>query len=123
MNKEIILQEIDSLNRTLDFVQEEQSFVKRKLGSFLEKMILTDSLVWAETLHQEILNRETAVQLLKNDISKVALTLKTMRSLDSKIDQQMVIEIKKFKQQVGYIETEFLKWKQIANDKFEAALY
>jgi hypothetical protein len=123
MNKEIILQEIDSLNRTLDFVQEEQSFVKRKLGSFLEKMVLTDSLVWAETLHQEILNRETAVQLLKNDISKVALTLKTMRSLDSKIDQQMVIEIKKFKQQVGYIETEFLKWKQIANDKFEAALY
>jgi hypothetical protein len=123
MNKEIILQEIVSLNRTLDFVQDEQSFIKSKLSSFLDQMILKDSLEWAETLHQEILNRETAIQLLKNDISKMALELKTKRIVNNNVDTSIVTFFKKYKQQVGYIETEFLTWKQTANQKFEASLY
>ncbi|MEN9702530.1 MAG: hypothetical protein RIR55_1872 [Bacteroidota bacterium] len=123
MNKEIILQEIESLNRTLDFVQEEQSFIKSKLGSFLDKIVLNDSLVWAETLHQEILNREAAIQLLKNDISKMALELKTKRFVNNMLDAKIVAEFKKYKQQVGYIEIQFLSWKQAANEKFESALY
>jgi hypothetical protein len=123
MNKESIIQEIDSLNRTLDFIQEEQSFIKSKLGSFLDKMVLTDSLIWAETLHQEILNREAAIQMLKNDISKTALTLKTRRFVNNMIDEKMMDEFKKYKQQVGYIEIQFLAWKQAANEKFESAMY
>ena len=123
MNKESIIQEIDSLNRTLDFIQDEQSFIKSKLGSFLDKMVLTDSLIWAETLHQEILNREAAIQMLKNDISKTALTLKTRRFVNNMIDEKMMDEIKKYKQQVGYIEIQFLAWKQAANEKFESAMY
>ncbi len=123
MNKESIIQEIDSLNRTLDFIQEEQSFIKSKLGSFLDKMVLTDSLIWAETLHQEILNREAAIQMLKNDISKTALILKTRRFVNNMIDEKMMDEFKKYKQQVGYIEIQFLAWKQAANEKFESAMY
>jgi hypothetical protein len=123
MNKESIIQEIDSLNRTLDFIQEEQSFIKSKLGSFLDKMVLTDSLIWAETLHQEILNREAAIQMLKNDISKTALTLKTRRFENNMIDEKTMNEFKKYKQQVGYIEIQFLAWKQAANEKFESAMY
>ena len=123
MNKESIIQEIDSLNRTLDFIQEEQSFIKSKLGSFLDKMVLTDSLIWAETLHQEILNREAAIQMLKNDISKTALTLKTRRFVNNMIDEKMMDEFKKYKQQVGYIEIQFLAWKQAANEKFDSAMY
>ena len=123
MKKESIIQEIDSLNRTLDFIQEEQSFIKSKLGSFLDKMVLTDSLIWAETLHQEILNREAAIQMLKNDISKTALTLKTRRFVNNMIDEKMMDEFKKYKQQVGYIEIQFLAWKQAANEKFESAMY
>lgn len=123
MNKESIIQEINSLNRTLDFIQEEQSFIKSKLGSFLDKMVLTDSLIWAETLHQEILNREAAIQMLKNDISKTALILKTRRFVNNMIDEKMMDEFKKYKQQVGYIEIQFLAWKQAANEKFESAMY
>lgn len=123
MNKENIIQEIDSLNRTLEFIQEEQSFIKSKLSSFLDKVVLTDSLIWAETLHQEILNRESAIQLLKNDISKLSLELKTKYFANNIIDALVLAEFKKFKQQVGYIEIQFLAWKQSANEKFESAIY
>ena len=122
MNKENIIQEIDSLNRTLEFIQEEQSFIKSKLGSFLDKVVLTDSIVWAEILHQEILNRESAVQMLKNDISKLSLELKTKQFANNLIDAFVLAEFKKYKQQVGYIEIQFLAWKQSANDKFESAI-
>jgi hypothetical protein len=122
MNKENIIQEIDSLNRTLGFIQEEQSFIKSKLGSFLDKVVLTDSIVWAEILHQEILNRESAVQMLKNDISKLFLELKTKQFANNLIDAFVLAEFKKYKQQVGYIEIQFLAWKQSANDKFESAI-
>lgn len=123
MNKEIMLQEIDSLNRTLDFVQEEQSFIKRKLSSFLDNIVLNESLIWAETLHQEILNRETAIQLLKSDIAKITLQVKIKRSVNNIMDPTIVEVFKKYKQQVGYIETEFLSWKHTTNDKFERAPY
>ncbi len=123
MNKEIILQEIESFNRTLDFVQEEQSFIKSKLSSFLDKIVLNDSLVWAETLHQEILNRESAIQMLKNDISKLSLELKTKQFINNIVDAKVLAVFKKYKQQVGYIEIQFLKSKQSANEKFESAIY
>jgi len=123
MNKDNIIQEIDSLNRTLEFIQEEQSFIKSKLSSFLDKVVLTDSLIWAETLHQEILNRESAIQLLKNDISKLSLELKTKYFANNIIDTLVLAEFKKYKQQVGYIEIQFLESKQSANEKFESAIY
>jgi len=69
MNKEILLQEIESLVRTIDFIQEEQSFIKHKLSSLLEKRVMRNVVAWAEVLHQEIFNRETAIYLLKSDIA------------------------------------------------------
>jgi hypothetical protein len=120
MNKEIILQEIDSLNRTLDFVQEEQSFIKRKLSSYLENVVLNEALLWAESLHQEILNRETAIQLLKSDIIKLASLVKSKRSVNNIVDAGIVENFRKYKQQLAYLETEFLSWKHTTNEKFES---
>lgn len=123
MNKEIITQEIESLIRTLDYVQEEQSFIKRKLSSLLENIVMNDVLIWAEDLHQEILNRETAVHLLKNDVLILRNQVKVKRSVNNIIDSKTVEQFKKYKEQVGYIESEFFKWKNTANEKFETALY
>ncbi len=123
MNKEIMLQEIESLIRTMDFIQEEQSFIKRKLSSLLENMVMSDVVAWAEDLHQEILNRETAIQLLKSDVVSLRNLVKAKRSVNNIIDPNMVAEYKKYKQQVGYIEAEFFTWKNIANEKFDSALY
>ena len=123
MNKEIMFQEIESLTRTLDFIQEEQTFIKRKLSSLLENVVVNDLLAWAEVLHQEILNRETAIQLLRGDIIAIRNQVKIKKSINNIVDSDVVIAFKKNKQQVGYIESEFYKWKNLANDKFETALY
>jgi hypothetical protein len=123
MNKEIMSQEIESLIRTLDFIQEEQSFIKRKLSSLLENMVMSDILAWAEELHQEILNRETAIQLLKGDVIALRNLVKTKRSVNNIIDPSTVSTYKKYKQQVGYIEAEFFTWKNAANEMFDSAIY
>lgn len=122
MNKEIILQEIESLIRTLSFIQEEQTFIKRKLSIFLDKVIAADILNWAETLHQEILNRDTAIQLLKNDILKIQNLVSRKKFINNILDRHIVDPFKKFQQQVIYIETEFVTWKNITNEQFESSL-
>ena len=122
MNKEIILQELESLIRTLDFIQEEQSFIKRKLSSLLDQYVMIDVVTWAEELHQEILNRETAVQLLKGDTINFRNQIRIKSSLNNIIESSKVSIFKKYKQQVGYIEAEFYKWKNAANEKFDTAV-
>jgi len=123
MNKDNLTQEIESLIRTLDFIQEEQSFIKRKLSSLLDQVVVSDILAWAESLHQEILNRETAMQLLKIDILGFRNQVKAVKSANNNIDPSLVITFKKYKQQVGYLEAEFFTWKHVSNEKFESALY
>lgn len=123
MNKDILTQEIESLIRTLDFIQEEQSFIKRKLSSLLDQVFVSDILAWAESLHQEILNRETAMQLLKIDILGFRNQVKAVKSANNNIDPSLVITFKKYKQQVSYLEAEFFTWKNVSNEKFESALY
>lgn len=123
MNKEIILQEIESLIRTLDFIQEEQSFIKRKLSSLLDNLVKIDVVVWAEVLHQEILNRETAIQLLRGDTVTLRNQVNAKRTANNIIDLITVTTYRKYKQQVGYIEAEFYKWKNAANEQFDTAVY
>jgi 16S rRNA C1402 (ribose-2'-O) methylase RsmI len=122
MNKEIMSQEIESMIRTLDFIQEEQAFIKRKLSSLLENMVMSDVLVWAEELHQQILNRETVVQLLKNDLIVFRNNVKLKRSVNNIMSLDAIALFKKYKQQVGYIESEFYVWKNKTNEQFESSL-
>lgn len=123
MNKEIILQEIESLNRTMDFIQEEQAFIKKKLISFLENIVMKDAVLWAEELNQEITNREAAIQLLKRDVMVLKTNVKNKKSVNNIVDPSTASIYKKYKQQVGYIETEFVSWKHVVNDKMEMTTY
>jgi hypothetical protein len=123
MNKEIILQEIESLIRTMDFVQEEQAFIKKKLISFLENIVMNDAVIWAEDLSQEIINRETAIQLLKRDILVLKSNVRNKKSVNNIMDPSTTGIYKKYKQQVGYIETEFVNWKHLVNEKMDSTSY
>lgn len=123
MNKEIILQEIESLIRTMDFVQEEQAFIKKKLISFLENIVMNDAVIWAEDLNQEIINRETAIQLLKRDVLVLKSNVRNKKSVNNIMDPSTTGIYKKYKQQVGYIETEFVNWKHLANEKMDSTSY
>ena len=123
MNKEIVLQEIESLIRSLDFIQDEQAFIKRKLSSLLENMVMHDFIEWAEELQLQIINREMAIKLLKSDIILLRNKVKAIKSINNIVDMSMALDFKKFKQQVVYLETQFMTWKNDVNDRFEAALF
>ena len=120
MNKEFITQELESLIRSLDFIQEEQAFVKRKLSSLLENLVLNDFIIWAEDLQLQILNREAALRLLQNDILLLKKGVKASKSANNTVEAKLVTEYKKYKLQVVYLENGFITWKSNVNDKFEA---
>jgi hypothetical protein len=120
MNKEFITQELESLIRSLDFIQEEQAFVKRKLSSFLENFVMNDFIIWAEDLQLQILNREAALRLLQNDILLLKKGVKASKSFNNIVEAKLMTKYKKYKLQVVYLENEFIAWKSEVNEKFEA---
>ena len=122
MNKEIVLQEIESLVRSLDFIQEEQAFIKRKLSSLLENMVMHDFIEWAEDLQLHIINRETAIKLLKSDIVALRNKTKATKSINNIVDASLVLDFKKYKQQVVYLEKQFMIWKNDVNERFDTTL-
>lgn len=109
MKKEFFIQELESLNRTLDFIQEEQAFIKRKLTIYIDAMVESKIILWAEEIQQQILNREVALQLIKKDF----LLYKVSKTLDEQ-------KLKKDKQQLGYLEQEFIQWKHAIDLQLEA---
>ncbi len=119
MNKELLYQQIAGLLKTLDNIQEEQSAMKRKLSILLDKTVLNNFIEWAEELHQQILNRETAILLLRKDMItlKKAITLK--KSIIIFADTPYHKSLEKFKEQVTYLENEFNNWAKCTNEKFE----
>ena len=120
MNKEFIIQELESLIRSLDFIQEEQAFIKRKLIGLLENLVMNDFIIWAEDLQLQILNREAAVRLLKNDILLLKKGVKASKWANNIVEPKFMTEYKRYKLQVVYLENEFINWKSDVNEKFEA---
>lgn len=109
VKKEFFIKELESLQRTLDFIQEEQAFVKQKITHYLDIIDEASWIEWAEDMQQQILNREAALYLLKKDIQK----LKSKKLVDT-------IEVKKQKLQLNYLENEFLTWKQEVDLKLDS---
>ena len=122
MNKEFIIQELESLIRSLDFIQEEQAIIKRKLSGLLENLVLNDFIIWAEDLQLQILNREAALRLLKNDILILKKGVKASKSSNNMVEPKFETAYKKYKLQIVYLENDFITWKSIVNEKFEASL-
>ena len=118
MNKEVIILELASLVRSLDFIQEGQAFIKTKLTDKLEEAQDLTMVNWAEDIHQQILNRELAIQLLKKDVQQLDRSLKLL-SGNKEIGEERLEKIKKYKAQVAYLEQEFLIWKNNVNDYLE----
>lgn len=109
MKKELFIQELASLIRTLDFIQEEQAFIKRKLTDFIDRLTEAVFIEWAEDMQHQILNREAALQLIKKDI----LLLKASGIIEPLL-------LRKDKQQVVYLENEFIQWKHNIDEKLDA---
>ncbi len=118
MNKEVIILELASLLRSLDFIQEGQAFIKTKLTDKLEDATDLTIINWAEDIHQQILNRELAIQLLKKDVQQLDRSLKLL-SGNKEIGKERLEKMKKYKDQVNYLEQEYLIWKNNVNNYIE----
>jgi len=119
MIKEESINELESLIRTLEFIQEEQAFIKNKIAGILTNNVMESTVEWVEELNQHISNRESAIQLLKNDILSLSRLLKIKVPNSSDIDSKIVATLKKYKQQIVYLENEFMSWKHEVNQKIE----
>ena len=97
MNKEVIILELASLLRSLDFIQEGQAFIKTKLTDKLEDATDLTIINWAEDIHQQILNRELAIQLLKKDVQQLDRSLKLL-SGNKEIGKERLEKMKKYKE-------------------------
>ena len=120
MNKEVLYMDLDGLLSTLDLVQEQHTAIKRKLSSILDNVVSTLFINWAEDIHQQILNREAAVQLLRKDIIALKKTIVQKKSVIYFFDNQYVKMITKYKEQVGYLQNEFNKWSKATAEKFDS---
>ena len=120
MNKEVLYMDIDGLLNTLDVVQEEQTAIKRKLSGLLDNEVSIPFINWAEDIHQQILNREAAVQLLRKDIIALKKTIMQKKSIIYFIDNPYVKMITKYKEQVGYLQNEFFIWSKATAEKFDS---
>lgn len=119
MNKEMIIKQLESMLRTLDFIKEEQAYIKGKLSILLEHNVIETVVSWAEDLQQQILNRESAVQLLKNDIVSLDRLVKLQSPHSATIDNLLMAKLKKFKEQIVYLENNFMQWKHEVDIKLE----
>jgi hypothetical protein len=118
MNKEVIILELASLIRSLDFMQEEQAFIKSKLTGKLDSTQDITLLNWVEDIQQQIINRELAIQLLKKDVQQLDRIFNLNRVCGS-IDEDQMSQFKNDKEQVQYLEKEFFVWKNNVNHQLE----
>jgi hypothetical protein len=120
MNKEVLCKELDDLISKLDVIQEEQAGIKRELSVLLDKVVTNNFIEWAEEIHQQILNREAAMQLLRKDIFALKKTIVQKKSVIYFFDNQYVKMITKYKEQVGYLQNEFNIWSKATAEKFDS---
>ncbi len=118
MSKEVIILELASLIRSLDFMQEEQAFIKSKLTGKLDSTQDCTMLNWVEDIQQQIINRELAIQLLKKDVQQLDRILKLNR-VGGSINEDQMSQFKNDKEQVQYLEKEFFVWKNNVNHQLE----
>jgi predicted oxidoreductase (fatty acid repression mutant protein) len=122
MNKEVLYMDLDGLLSTLDVVQEEQTAIKRKLSVLLDNVVSNHIIDWAEDIHQQILNMEAAVQLLRKDIIALKKTIVQKKSVIYFFDNQYVKMITKYKEQMAYLQNEFNIWSKATAEKFDSIL-
>ena len=114
--------DLDGLLTSLNVVQEEQTAIKRKLSGLLDNVVSTHFINWAEDIHQQILNREAVVQLLRKDIIALKKTILQKKSIIYFFDNQYINMITKYKEQVAYLQNEFNIWSKATAEKFDSSV-
>lgn len=107
--------------RTLDFMEQENAFMKRHLGKLLEGVSDTPTIEWAEACQTQILMKDEAIDLLKQDINAQEKRLASQYLFE---DNQLKTDLPTFQQQlraqIEYIENDFFLMKKNFNQHLSA---
>jgi predicted nucleic acid-binding Zn-ribbon protein len=121
MKATVVIQDLDALLRSLDFIRDEQTYIKNKLAALLESndRMLVEQIRDFEDMQQQILNREVAIKLIRTDVVALSRQLKNVASTFEVEDKSILDQLKQFKQQTTYLENEFNSWKHLVDPKLE----
>jgi cell division septum initiation protein DivIVA len=110
-------QENSTWLRTLDFMEQENAYMKNRLSKVLDGYINHDLLDWAESYQNQIILKEEAIDLLKQDITAQEKRLVSEYLFEG---QQLKDEIVKsqvqLRSQMNYMEDYFFTMKKAFNE-------
>lgn len=107
--------------RTLDFMEQENAFMKQRLGKLLEGISDAATIEWAETCQTQMLMKDEAIDLLKQDIHAQEKRLASQYLFE---DNQLKTDLLSFQQQLQaqmeYVENDFFLMKKNFNQYLSA---
>lgn len=123
MKATLVIQDLDALLRSLDFIRDEQTYIKNKLSALLESdiTIQIEQIREFEDMQQQILNREVAIKLIRTDVVALTRQMKNIVTASDVEDKNVLDQLKQYKLQTTYLENEFNSWKHLVDPKLELA--
>lgn len=110
-------QENSTWLRTLDYMEQENAYMKNRLSKVLDGYHNQDLLVWAENYQNQILLKEEAIDLLKQDISAQEKRLVSEYLFDGQqLNDEIVKSQIKIRGQMNYVEDDFFNMKKSFNE-------
>lgn len=119
MKVSVVIQDLEALLRSLDFIRDEQTYIKNKLAALLETKVQVEQIGVFEDMQQQILNREVAIKLIRTDVVSLNRQAKNLAASSEMEDKKILDQLKQFKTQTSYLENEFSTWKQQVDPKLE----
>lgn len=119
MKVSVVIQDLEALLRSLDFIRDEQTYIKNKLAALLETKVQVEQIGEFEDMQQQILNREVAIKLIRTDVVSLNRQAKNLSASSEMEDKKILDQLMQFKTQTSYLENEFRTWKQKVDPKLE----
>lgn len=110
-------QENSTWKRTLDFMEQENAFMKTRLSKVLDIHHTPDFLDWAENYQNQMLMKEEAIDLLKQDINAQEKRLASEYLFEGQpLNTDIVKSQNQLRLQMNYVEEEFFHMKKSFNE-------
>ena len=111
--------ESDEWKRTLNFLSQENSFLKLRLADLLNgKESSADFLETAELFQSRFIQKDEIIQLLLHDVSKLDNLISRAIREDGLLIKEIVQRQSHLRRQMRFVETEFNKLKTQFNNYF-----
>jgi predicted nuclease with TOPRIM domain len=110
-------QENSTWLRTLNYMEDENSYMKNRLSKVLDAYHSAELLEWAELHQNQMLQKEEAINLLKQDINAQEKRLVSEYLFDGQqLKDEIILAQDQIRGQMNYMEDDFFKMKKAFNE-------